>query len=234
MAKELRDRQIKAVGFRDGRTAVGKQPCTLPTLSSQPLANSSNITATAPACIALRRPELRPPWAACCVPERWRPSGAARPVESTGCCHRCRESADRLLRVAIGVQQRHHLDAHQPGFMDGVVFLPRIDDHHRFRQPVHQPQAVQVAVHLATFAGQGRLPLLGIRLDFARFENPVEFFQPLQPAANGAEIREQPPQPAIIDVRHAHCQGRSRMASAACFFVPTNSTRLPCEATFCR
>ena len=57
-----------------------------------------------------------------------------------------------------------------------------------------------------------------------------ELFEAAEPAANRAEVRERATQPTIVDERHAAAQRlREPMASAACRFVPTNSTRLPCD-----
>ena len=87
---------------------------------------------------------------------------------------------------------------------------------------------LQVAVHLAILAGQGRLHLLRVGGDLLAVADLLQLLQPREPVADRAEIGQRAAQPAIADERHAAALGlASGPCRAACRFVPTNSTRLP-------
>ena len=65
---------------------------------------------------------------------------------------------------------------------------------------------LQVAVHLAILARQGRLHLLRVGVQLVAVAERFQLFQPGQPVANRAEVGQRAAQPAIADVGHAAAQ----------------------------
>ena len=111
-----------------------------------------------------------------------------------------------LVRIAVGVDQGDGGDAQLPGLADGVLLLAGIDDHQALGQPVHGPHAVEVAVHLAVLAVQGRLHLLRVGGQLLAGPHGLELFQAAEPAADGAEVGQRAAQPAVADEGHAAAQ----------------------------
>jgi len=112
-----------------------------------------------------------------------------------------------VVRVAIRVDHGYGSDPQFLRFADSILFLPGIDHDQALRQPVHGADAVEVAIHLAIFAIQGRLHLLRVGGDLLALAERFQLLEPGKPAANRAEIGQRTPQPAIADVRHAATLG---------------------------
>ena len=58
------------------------------------------------------------------------------------------------------------------------VFFAGVHNEQALWQPIHRSQSVQVAIHLAIFAIERRLRLLGIGVDHLALTNPFQLFQP--------------------------------------------------------
>ncbi len=135
------------------------------------------------------------------------------------------------VRIAVGVDQRDRGDAQLLGFADRVLFLLRIDDDQALGQPVHRADAVQVAEHLAIFAVERRLHLLRVGVELASsLRSASSSSRRVSRLRIVRKLVSVPPSQRSLTNGMPQRRASRPMASAACRFVPTNSTRLPCEA----
>ncbi len=67
-----------------------------------------------------------------------------------------------IVRIAIGIDQGDRRQPQPARFTDRVLLFAGIHHHETLRHPIHRPQAVEVAIHLAILASQGRLHFLGV------------------------------------------------------------------------
>ena len=78
----------------------------------------------------------------------------------------------------------------------------RIDDHQRLGQPIHVPDAGEVAVDLGPLAGERRDHLLRVAGRLFAVEDRFQFFQSFQPTADRPEVRQRAAEPALGHIRH--------------------------------
>src|SRR5215213_2113565 len=82
----------------------------------------------------------------------------------------------------------------------------QVDDEHGVRLLAHVGDAAEVRLELLQLA-QHRDPLLrGEQLDLALVLEPAQLVQPLDAARDRAPVRQQPAQPAVVDVRHLYAR----------------------------
>src|SRR5690242_7543947 len=108
-----------------------------------------------------------------------------------------------LVRVAVGVEDRHHRDAQLAGLADGDVLLLRVDHPDGARHPGHVADAAERALQLVLLPGEDQLLLLGERRVAAGLLHDLELLEALEPLVDGREVGEHPAQPALVHVRHA-------------------------------
>src|SRR6185437_2039902 len=108
---------------------------------------------------------------------------------------------------AIGVYDRHHGDTELPRRIDRDLLVTDIDDEERIRQRLHVLDAAQAPFQLLHLPTQlGRL-LLAALLERARSGELGDLAQPLDRLADGLEVRQHAPQPALVDEGLAGARG---------------------------
>jgi hypothetical protein len=109
----------------------------------------------------------------------------------------------RFVGVAVRVDQRDHREAEPLGLTDCELLLSEIDDEDGGRLPTHVGDTTEVRLELLQLALHGD-PLLGgqeIELPFL-LETP-QLVQVADALGDGAPVRQQATQPAVVDERHA-------------------------------
>src|SRR5690606_22803455 len=112
-----------------------------------------------------------------------------------------------LVRIAVRVDDPDDRNLQLARLVDRDLLLLRVDHEQRVGQPAHRPDAVQVPLQLALLLlGAGDL-LLGHRLVAPVGCHRLEVAQAAQAALDGGEVRQQPAEPALVDVVHPAALG---------------------------
>src|SRR6266536_1551092 len=109
-----------------------------------------------------------------------------------------------LVRVAVGVEDRHHRDAQLASLADRDVLLLVVDHPDGARHALHVPDAAQRPLQLVLLPAEDQLFLLGERRVAAGLLQDLELLQPLQSLVDGREVGQHPAQPALVHERHAN------------------------------
>src|SRR5690606_9908561 len=112
-----------------------------------------------------------------------------------------------LVRIAVGVHDRDDGNAQLAGFVHGDALLARVNDEHRVRQPLHLPDAAQVALQLLALVAQLHHFLLGQHVEGTVCFHLFQFLQAADARLDGLEVGEHAAQPALVDVIHAAALG---------------------------
>src|SRR5690606_8341351 len=88
--------------------------------------------------------------------------------------------------------------------------LGRVDDEQRVRQARHLFDAAEVALQSAQFLTEVDLLLLAEAQDRFVSEHRLEILETFDAGTHGLEVREQPTEPTLVDVRHAAALGFGR------------------------
>ena len=112
-----------------------------------------------------------------------------------------------VIRIGLGVGQRHDRNVQPIGLSDGVLLAGRVHHDQGPRHAVHGPDAVQVPLHLAVLALDVGDHLLRVLVDLAAGLQFVEFIEVREAGPDRAEIRERSAQPAVTDVWHGAAFG---------------------------
>ena len=108
-----------------------------------------------------------------------------------------------FVGVAVGVDDADDRNLQLARFVDRDLFLLRVDDEDRVRQPAHVADAVEVLLELPLlFLVAGDL-FLRQRVVAAVGDHRLEIPQPAKAALDGREVREQAAEPALVHVIHA-------------------------------
>ena len=109
-----------------------------------------------------------------------------------------------LIRIAVRVDERDHGQAEPARLADGELLLLEIDDEDRVRLAAHVGDPAQIRLELLE---------LGLHLDallgrkqakHAVLLQAAQFVQALDAIRDRAPVRQQPAEPAVVDVRHAN------------------------------
>jgi hypothetical protein len=87
---------------------------------------------------------------------------------------------------------------------------------------LHFLHAAEILLKLCDLAQVLHDFLLGQHIEGAVFLHLLQLMQTVHAGAHGLEVGQHAAQPAGVDIVHADAGGLFRMASCACFLVPTN------------
>ena len=109
----------------------------------------------------------------------------------------------RLVGVAVRVDEGDHRQAQPLRFPHGELLRAQVDDEHGVGLPAHVGDAAEVRLELLEL-GLHRDPLLGgQQLELALRLQPAQLVEIRDAVGDRAPVRQQPAQPAVVDVRHA-------------------------------
>ena len=112
-----------------------------------------------------------------------------------------------LVGIAIGVDDADDRNLQLARFVDGNLFLARVDDEDRVGQARHAADALEVLLELPAFLLEPRDFLLRQRLVAAVGDHRFQVAEAREAALNGVEVGQQPAQPALVHVVHAAADG---------------------------
>src|SRR5208283_3007055 len=108
-----------------------------------------------------------------------------------------------LVRITVGVEDRHHRDTQLARLADRDVLLLGVDHPHRARHPRHVPDPAERAVELVALAPQVQQLTLGhAGAGHVAEVDLLELLEPLEALKHGGEVGQHAAQPALVDVRH--------------------------------
>ncbi len=102
----------------------------------------------------------------------------------------------------IGINHRDHRNAQLAGLGHGDILMTGIDHEHCVRQRIHVLDAAQALLQTVAFARQLEHFLLDQALEAAVAVHRLEFLEPIDRLADGAEVGQHAAEPAVRDVRH--------------------------------
>ena len=108
-----------------------------------------------------------------------------------------------LVGIAVRVDERDHRQVQALRLAHGELLLAQVDDEDRVRLAAHVGDAAEVRLELLEL-GHHRDALLGRQqVELGLGLQRAQLVQPLDPVGDRAPVRQQPAEPAVVDVRHA-------------------------------
>src|SRR5262249_30834107 len=108
-----------------------------------------------------------------------------------------------FVGIAIGVDDPDDRNLELARFVDGDLFLARVDDEDRVGQPRHVADPFEVLLPLAFLFLDRRYFLLRDGVVATVGLHRLEVAQPCETALNRGEVGEQPAEPSLVDEEHA-------------------------------
>ena len=116
-----------------------------------------------------------------------------------------RHSEVDLVRVAVGVEDRHNWDVELAGLADREMFLLGVDNPNRRGDTSHLLDATQRALELVVLAAHHEQLLLGVTAAGHVVEvDLLQFLEALETLVDGREVGEHSAQPALVHIGHTH------------------------------
>ncbi len=106
------------------------------------------------------------------------------------------------IRIAVRVHHRDDRDLEAARLFDRDVLAVRVDDEERARRPLQLPHALEVPIEVLQLVLEPLGILLGQREEISALLALDELVQALDPLLDRDEVRQEPAQPALIDVMH--------------------------------
>ena len=109
-----------------------------------------------------------------------------------------------LVGIAVRVDERHDRQAEPARLAHRELLLAQVDDEHGVRLTAHVRDAAQVRVELVQLGLTSAIRSFGgSSSSWPSSLRRAQLVQPLDPVGDGAPVREQAAEPAVVHVRHA-------------------------------
>src|SRR5271170_6835206 len=110
-------------------------------------------------------------------------------------------------RIAVRVDHRDHRDAQLAGFGDRDRLVVRVDDEERVGKTLHVLDASQVGLQVLALPLQLDDFFLGQQFVAAVGGHLIQFLKALHRLLHSDPVRQEPTQPAVVDIEHAAAIG---------------------------